>query len=90
MGEQGRNLFARAAGALGWSFVAPLAAPPDDGSPESLFEQISDTDYRCTRCGATNTCESDSFPSFGGTTEWWERCTACGAGISGCDMSAVL
>lgn len=44
-------------------------------TPPALFEQISETDYRCTRCGVINTCEADSFPSFGGTTEWWERCT---------------
>jgi len=65
--------------------------PPSSGDPpsEPLFERIGETDYRCTRCGATNTCQSDWFPSFGGTTEWWERCTACGTTVNGCDMSAV-
>ncbi|MFI6098196.1 hypothetical protein ACIA8G_21760 [Lentzea sp. NPDC051213] len=32
--------------------------------PEPLFEQISETDHRCTRCRATNTCESDAFPQL--------------------------
>ncbi|TWP46042.1 hypothetical protein FKR81_37350 [Lentzea tibetensis] len=57
---------------------------------EPLFELCSETDHRCTRCGAINTCESDSLPGYGGTTEWWERCTACRAAVGGCDMSAVL
>lgn len=68
----------------------PTAPPSPDDPIEPLFERVSETDYRCTRCGATNTCEADSFPSFGGTTEWWERCTDCGAIVSGCNMSAVL
>lgn len=68
----------------------PTTPPSPDDLSEPLFERVSETDYRCTRCGATNTCESDSSPSFGGTTDWWERCTACDATVSGCDMSAVL
>jgi hypothetical protein len=74
------------------TLTAKLTTPPNssDPPPEPLFERIGETDYRCTRCGATNTCEADSFPSFGGTTDWWEHCTACGTTVSGCNMSAVL
>jgi hypothetical protein len=68
----------------------PPPAIGHDDAPPPLFEQISATDHRCTRCGATNSGESESFPSFGGTTEWREQCTACGAAVSGCDLSAVL
>lgn len=73
-----------------WARMTTPTTPlgPDDLSAP-LFEQISETDHRCTRCGATNTCESHSFPSFGGTTDWWQRCTVCGAMVSGCDLSAV-
>jgi len=70
--------------------TTPTTPPSPDDLAEPLFERVSDTDHRCTRCGATNTRESDSFPSFGGTTDWWERCTSCDACISGCDTSAVL
>lgn len=52
-----------------------------------LFDRIGDTDEQCTVCGATNTRDAGSFPSFGGTTESRERCTACGtsAGARDCD-----
>lgn len=55
-----------------------------------LFEQIGEDDYRCTRCGAVNTCEFDSFSSYGGTTEYHEKCLACGAHDSSIDLSAVI
>lgn len=54
-----------------------------------LFTPISEDDEQCTVCGALNTRECDSFTSFGGCTDWWERCTACGRCVSGCELSAV-
>jgi hypothetical protein len=46
-------------------------------------------DVRCVRCGAVNTQDGETFASYGGTTEWWQRCTACGQCNSGANLSAV-
>jgi hypothetical protein len=43
----------------------------------------------CTFCGAINTSDRDRFPSFGGTTEGHERCTACGQQWGWADLTAI-
>jgi hypothetical protein len=55
-----------------------------------LFTPISDTDEQCTFCGAVNTCERESFPSFGGTVEGHETCTACSQQWGWADISAII
>lgn len=62
---------------------------------EPLFEQIGEDDYRCTNCDARTTdypnlIEAEEFPSYGGTTEGYERCTFCGKTQSWIDLSAVI
>jgi hypothetical protein len=39
--------------------TTPTTPPPigHDDAQQPLLEQISDTDHRCTRCGATNSGE---------------------------------
>jgi hypothetical protein len=58
--------------------------------PGPLFEPIDAQHVRCTMCGAVDTIQARSIPSFGGTTEGYERCTACGQTYSWADISAVL
>jgi hypothetical protein len=62
---------------------------------DELFEQIGEDDYRCIECKATtierpSLIEGETFDSYGGTTEGYERCTACGASRSWADLSAVI
>ncbi len=58
--------------------------------PGGLFEQITaEGDVRCLICAAINTRDSDAIASFGGTTEYFARCTACGAGWGFCDLTAI-
>jgi hypothetical protein len=40
-------------------------------------------------CAAVNTSDATSIPSYGGTTEHVDRCTACGATYTFCDLSAI-
>lgn len=58
--------------------------------PGHLFVALNDTDEQCGNCGAVNTCDADTIDSFGGTTEYHQRCTACGQTWSYLDISAVL
>jgi len=60
--------------------------------PGGLFEPTGDDgDARCLVCAAVNSRDRTVIdPSYGGTTEYHDRCTACGAGWGFCDMSAVI
>ncbi len=60
--------------------------------PGGLFEPAGDDgDVRCLVCAAVNSHDSTVIdPSYGGTTEYHDRCTACGATWGFCDMSAVI
>jgi len=59
-------------------------------SPGPLFTALNDTSEQCLYCGAVNTCDGDTIASHGGTTEYHQRCTACGQTWSYLDISAVL
>lgn len=58
--------------------------------PGPLFEPIDDHHTRCTMCDEVDTRQAQSLPSFGGTVEGYERCTACGQTYSWADISAIL
>jgi hypothetical protein len=51
-----------------------------DASDEELWVRISEDDCQCRICGADDSfMEADSFPSFGGSTESYEKCIRCGS-----------
>lgn len=62
---------------------------PTEEHPD-LFEQTGDDEYSCVVCGTAGQVESVAFESFGGTTEGWEKCLACGTSEGWCDLSAVI
>jgi len=41
-------------------------------------------------CGTVDAIRTDSFKSYGGTTEGYETCTACGQSFGWADISAIL
>jgi len=57
--------------------------------PGPLFVPVDNVHVRCTMCGAVDTMLTDSFDSFGGTTEGYEKCTACGQSFGWADISAI-
>jgi hypothetical protein len=46
--------------------------------PGHLFAMIAEAHVMCLMCGRLDTIDADTFDSYGGTTEGYERCTACG------------
>lgn len=54
--------------------------------PWALFVQVS----QCVVCGAIDTEDSQVVPSFGGTTEYFSRCTNCDTQWSAADLSAII
>ena len=58
--------------------------------PGPLFAMIAEAHVMCLICGRLDTIDADTFDSYGGTTEGYERCTACGESRSWCDISAIL
>jgi hypothetical protein len=59
-----------------------------------LFEQVGDDDWRCTVCDRRTSdypdlIDSYDFPSYGGSTEGYDRCNGCETTRSWADLSAV-
>lgn len=52
----------------------------ESASDEELWVRIGEDDWQCRICGADDSfMDSDSFPSYGGSTESYEKCTRCGS-----------
>ncbi len=57
---------------------------------KTTFTQVGLDDYKCENCSAVNEFECESWDSFGGTTEGYMKCLACGGMESWADLSAIL
>lgn len=57
---------------------------------ENLTIQIGEDSYQCAACGAVDQFEDDAWESYGGTSEGYIRCLACGTSAGWADLSAVM
>jgi hypothetical protein len=54
-----------------------------------LAVQVGRDSFVCVNCRSMDTVKSESWGSFGGTTEGYAKCSECGATVAWLDDSAV-